>query len=187
MKDAIKFGLKAFFGGCLGCLGVISIVLIFVLVLGLIFGTQVAGGVSTFLQSIPNIISQGLSPLSGIIPGLPNTSTTVGPVLPMEVYLTIGENPNNKHITSFSTAQIKQIYFWVKAPKEAAISFTLQLTQPDKNKTQFGPEFRSDPTGKQVNCGQFGVTVPSTGSYKLEVIPNGISTAAGSVDFKVTG
>ncbi len=187
MKDAIQFGLKAFFGGCLGCLGVISVMLVFVLVLGLIFGPQVAGGISTFLQSISNIISQGLSPLSGIVPGISGNSTTIGPVPPMEVYLTIGENPNNKHITSFSTAQTKQIYFWVKAPKEAAISFSLLITQPDKNKTQFGPEFKSDPTGKSVNCGQFGATAPSTGSYKLEVIPNGTSTAAGSVDFKVTG
>jgi hypothetical protein len=187
MKDAIKFGFKAFFGGCLGCLGVISVMLVFVLVLGLIFGPQVAGGISTFLQSIPNIISQGLSPLSGIIPGMPGNSTTLGPVPPMEVYLTIGDNPNNKHVITFSTAQTKQIYFWVKAPKDAAISFTLLITQPDKTKTQFGPEFKSDPSGKSVNCGQIGVTAPSTGNYKLEVIPNGTSTAAGSVDFKITG
>ena len=187
MKEALKFGLKAFFGGCLGCLGVLSVVLIFILVLGLIFGPQVAGGISTFLQSIPGIISQGLSPLSGIIPGLPGNSTTVGPVPPMEVYLTIGDNPNNKHVTSFSTAQAKQVYFWVQAPKDAAVSFTLLITQPDKNKIQFGPEFKTDVTGKPVNCGQFGDTVPSKGSYKLEVIPNGTSTAAGSVDFKVTG
>lgn len=187
MKEAFNFGLKAFFSGCLGCLGVLSVVLIFVLILGLIFGPQVAGGISTFLQSIPGIISQGLSPLSGIIPGVPGNSTTVGPVPPMEVYLTIGDNPNNKHITSFSTAQTKQVYFWVKTPKEATISFTILITQPDNNKMQFGPEFKSDPSGKPVNCGQFGITAPSAGSYKLEVIPNGTTTAAGSVDFKVTG
>jgi hypothetical protein len=187
MKDAIKFGFKAFFGGCLGCLGVISVVLIFVVALGLIFGPQVAGGISTFLQSIPGIISQGLSPLSGIIPGLSDNATTIGPVPPMEVYLTIGENPNNKHITTFSAAQSKQAYFWVKAPKETSISFSLLITQPDKNKTQFGPEFKSDSTGKPINCGKFGDTAPSVGSYKLEIIPKGTSSAAGSVDFKVTG
>jgi hypothetical protein len=187
MKDAINFGFKAFFGGCLGCFGVISVVLIFVVVLGLIFGPQVAGGISTFLQSIPGIISQGLSPLSGIIPGMSGNSTTVGPVPPMEVYLTIGDNPNNKHITTFTAAQFKQVFFWVKAPKDANISFTMLITQPDKNKTQFGPEFKSDPTGKPVNCGQIGGAAPSAGSYKLEIIPKGTSTAAGSVDFKVTG
>lgn len=184
MKEALKFGLKAFFGGCLGCLGVLSMALIFVLAIVLIFGPQVAGGVSTFLQSIPGIISQGLSPLSGLMPG---NSANISPVPPMEVYLTIGENPNNKHITTLSAAQSKQVYFWVKAPKEAAISFTLLLTQPDKKNIQFGPEFKSDLTGKPVNCGQFGDMAPSAGNYKLEVIPNGSSIAAGSIDFKVTG
>jgi hypothetical protein len=184
MKEALKFGLKAFFGGCLGCLGVLSVMLIFILALGLIFGPQVAGGITTFLQSIPGMISQGLSPLSG---GLPGSSTNMSPIPPMEVYLTIGNKSDAKHITSFSAAQSKQVYFWVKAPKETAISFTLLITRPDKNKIQFGPEFKTDLSGKPVNCGQFGDTSPSAGSYKLEVIPKGTSTTAGSVDFKMTG
>ncbi len=185
MKEALKFGLKSFFGGCLGCLGVLSVMLILVLTLGLIFGPQVAGGISTFFQSIPGIISKGLSPLSGLMPGS-STNTNIGPIPPMEVYLTIGNNPDGKHVTTFSTAQAKQVNFWVQAPKDATIFFTLLITQPDKNQVQFGPEFKTDATGKPVNCGQFGGTAPSAGSYKLEVIPNGTSSASGSVDFKIT-
>jgi len=183
MKDAIKFGLKSFFGGCLGCLGVISVILILVVILGVIFGPQVAGGISTFLQSIPGMLSQGLSTLSG---GAPDNSTKIGPVPPMDVYLTIGNKSDAKHITSLSTAQSKQVYFWVQAPKDSAISFTLLITLPDKSQTQFGPEFKSDASGKAVNCGQFGSLIPVAGSYKLEVIPSGSSTSAGSTEFKVT-
>ena len=183
MKEALKFGLKSFFGGCLGCLGVISMILILVVILGLIFGPQLAGGISTFLQSIPGIISQGLSPLSG---GVPSSSTNMGQVPPMEVYLTIGKNADAKHITSFSTAQSKQVYFWVQAPKDTTINFTLLITLPDKSQTQFGPEFKSDASGKAINCGQFGDMKPIAGSYKLEVIPKGSSTSAGSIEFKVT-
>lgn len=183
MIDALKFGLKSFFGGCLGCLGVISVILILVVILGLIFGPQLAGGISTFLQSIPGILSQGLSPLSG---GGPGSSTNMGPVPPLEVYLTIGNKPDAKHITSFSVAQSKQVYFWVRAPKDTAINFTMLITQPDKRQIQFGPEFKSDVSGKPVNCGQFGDTTPIAGSYKLEVIPKGSSTSAGLIDFKVT-
>ena len=183
MKDALKFGLKAFFGGCLGCLGVISVILILVVLLGVIFGPQVAGGISTFLQSIPEMLSQGLSSLSG---GGPGSSTNIGPVPPMEVYLTIGNKSDAKHITSFSVAQSKQVYFWVRAPKDSTISFTLLISLPDKSQTQFGPEFKSDASGKAVNCGQFGNMTPTAGSYKLEVIPKGSSTSAGSIEFKVT-
>ena len=185
MKEALRFGLKSFFGGCLGCLGVLSMVLIFVLLLGLIFGPQVAGGISTFLQSIPGIISQGLSPLGGLFPGSTN-STNTGSIPPMEVYLTIGNNPDGKHVSTFSTAQAKQVNFWVQAPKDATVFFTLLITQPDKNKVQFGPEFKTSADGKPVNCGQFGDMLPGAGSYKLEAIPNGTSNAAGSIDFKIT-
>jgi hypothetical protein len=183
MKDALKFGLKAFFGGCLGCLGVISVILILVVIFGVIFGPQVAGGISTFLQSIPGIFSQSLSSFSG---GMLGNSTNIEPVPPMDVYLTIGNKSDAKHITSFSTTQSKQVYFWVQVPKDTAISFSLLITLPDKSQTQFGPEFKSDVTGKPVNCGQFGDMIPIAGNYKLDVIPKGNSTSASSIEFKVT-
>jgi hypothetical protein len=183
MKDALKFGLKAFFGGCLGCLGVISVVLILAVILGLIFGPQLMGGISNFFQSIPGMLSQGLSSLTG---GMPDSSTNMGPVPPMEVYLTLGNKSDAKHIDTFSVAQSKQVYFWVQAPKETAIAFSLLITMPDKSHIQFGPEFKSDPSGKPVNCGQFGNTTPAKGSYQLEVIPKGSSSSAGSIDFQIT-
>jgi len=183
MKEALKFGLKSFFGGCLGCLGALSVILILAVVLGLVFGPQLIGGISNLFQTIPGILSQGLSSLGG---GAPGSSINMGQVPPMEVYLTIGKNPDAKHITTFKAAQSKQIYFWVQAPKETAINFTLLITQPDKSQIQFGPEFKSDASGKPVNCGQFGDMTPIAGSYKLEVIPKGSSTSAGSIEFKVT-
>ena len=183
MKEALKFGLKSFFGGCLGCLGAFSVILILVLILSLVFGPSLMGGISTFLQSIPGMISQGFSPLSG---GMFGNSTNIGQVPPLEVFLTNGNNPDATHITSFSVTQSKKIYFWVRAPKDTAITFTLLITQPDKSQIQFGPDYKSDASGKPVNCGQFGSMTPVTGSYKLEAIPKGSSTSAGSIDFKVT-
>jgi len=183
MKDALMFGLKAFFSGCLGCLGALSLILILAVILSLVFGSQVIGGVSTFLQSIPGILSQNLSSITG---GAPGGSPTMGQVPPMEVYLTIGNKPDAKHITSFSVAQSKQVYFWVQPPKETSITFSLLITMPDKSQIQFGPDFKSDASGKPVNCGQFGDMTPPAGNYKLEAFPKGSSSAAGFIEFKVT-
>jgi hypothetical protein len=184
MKEALKFGLKSFFGGCLGCLGVISVVLILGVILGLIFGPQLTGGISSFLQSIPGMLSQGLSPIMG---GGPGNSIDIQQFPPMEAYLTIGNKSDAKHITTFSAGQSKQVYFWVQAPKDMAVDFELLISMPDKSQIQFGPGFKTDPSGKPVNCGQFGDMKLLAGTYKLEVKPKGSSASAGSIEFKVTG
>lgn len=184
MKDAFKFGLKAFFGGCLGCLGALSLVLIVVLLFGLVLGPKLLGSITPLFQSIQDSISHLIPSASGDS-GMTGPSVNQQSLPPMEVFLTMGNNPDGKHITSFSTGQTKQVYFWVRAPQGIAINFDLLMTLPDGKQTQFGPTFKTDASGKPINCGQFDSQAP-VGKYKLEVTSPGNSTSAGSVAFTIT-
>ena len=184
MKEALKFGLKAFFGGCLGCLGALSLMLIVVLLFGLVLGPKMMGGISTLFQSIQQSFSHLIPSLTSG-EGLLGPSGNQQPMPPMDVFLTMGNNPDGKHITSFNAGQTKQVYFWVSAPQGVAINFDLLITMPDGKQTQSGPTFKTDTSGKPVGCGQFDSQV-ATGNYKLDVTSLGSSTSAGSVVFTVT-
>lgn len=183
MKAAIRFGLKSYFGGCLGCLGVLSLVLVLAIILGVVVGPELMSGLPGILQAIPGMLMQGQSPLGGETPGGP---ANIGPVPPMEVFLTNGEDPEGQHITSFTKEQSSQVYFWVRTPKDTSIRFALSLTLPDGRKVQFGPPFLSDPSGNAVNCGQFGDADPLVGNYKLEAVPVGSLVSGGAIEFTIT-
>jgi len=187
MKEAVKFAIKAFFGGCIGCLGALSFVLVLLLILGLVFGPKIAGNITSLLQSLPTLFSQGLSSLPFGATGT-NPSTNPSNITPMEIFLTLGTNSDAKHITTFSAKQASQITFWVQAPQGASISFTLLLTLADGSQTQFGPTFKTATSGAALSCGHFSSQTPQVGSYKVMVIPDGSpsSAPAGSLDFKVT-
>jgi hypothetical protein len=182
VKNAFNFVFKAFFGGCFGCLGVMSLLLVVILIVGLVFGSSMLNGITTFLQSIPAMVTRGLSGLEGEVNGEAPASGSV-PI--MEVYLTNGDDPSTEHINEFSSSQYEQVRFWVRAPQGTSTSFTLLLTMPDRSQVQFGPEFSTDPSGEPVSCGHFGDQAPSAGDYKLEVMVSGNSASAGSVEFTV--
>jgi hypothetical protein len=65
------------------------------------------------------------------------------------------------------------------------MDFNLLLTMPDRGQVQFGPTFKTDPTGNPVSCGPFGDTAPQPGKYKLEVQLTGTSVTVGEVEFEV--
>jgi len=183
MKNAFKFILKAFFGGCFGCLGVFSIILVIILVLGLVFGPGLISNLDNFFQSIPGMLSKGISDIGS---SMEDTFTGSDLTSPFEVYLTSGDDPSADHVTTFSSTEYEQINFWVRAPQGAATSFTLLMTLPDRSQLQFGPEFQTDPSGQPVSCGQFGDFTPPAGDYKLEVMLPGMSTSAGAAEFSIT-
>ena len=193
--NATKFIMKSFFGGFFGCLGVLSLMVIFVLIIGLVFGQQLIGGTSSILESIPSILTQGQNlPLfgDGNITGEnlndKQSMTPMGPYVgaPIEVFLTMGNKPDGKRVISFTREESKQVSFWARSSESTPVQFEVLITMPDNSQTQFGPTFTTDPSGNPVNCGQFGVANPSAGSYRLEAIPLGSSSAAGVFDFTIT-
>lgn len=200
MKDGLKFGLKAYFGGCFGCLGALTTLLVLILVFTLVLGPTAMGSMTPLMQSFPSILSQGIpgmgapmqndadnmEQIAGTEAAPHNDGNSMQQTPLMEVYLTIGNDPGGKHITSFSSAQYEQIWFWVRSPQGTATTFTLLLTMPNKSQVQFGPQFSSDPSGEPVPCGQFGDQGPESGEYKLEVTTGKDSASAGAIEFTVT-
>jgi hypothetical protein len=116
--------------------------------------------------------------------GLVNQST-IQEIQSMEIFLTIGNNPYSEHITSFSADQYNNLFFWVSSPQGKNINFELLLTGPSGDTNQFGPIFRTDPSGKPTNCGQFGSNPPK-GNYILKLIPANNSAISKSLEFQVT-
>jgi|LDZU01.1.fsa_nt_gi hypothetical protein len=183
MKNAFKFCMKAYFGGCFGCLGALSFLLVLAIIFTLVLGPSIMNGISSFVQSISGIFNQGASFLGS---GNANTPLDMENLPVMEVFLTQGENPDSTHIETFKTADYKQIRFWVRAPEGTSLDFTLLLTLPDQSQVQFGPTFQTDPSGNPVSCGQFGDWSPQPGKYKLEVQLTSASVTVGEMEFEVT-
>lgn len=177
MKEFLKFGLKAYFGGCFGCLGSISILLVLMLAFGLVFGSRF----TSLIQSLPALFSQGLPSLGGKNAFAANPAE----IKPMEIFLTLGNNPDAGHLTSFKVSQYKQIYFWVRSAQVDPVNFTLLMTLPDGNQHQFGPDFKTAGANQPTPCGQFGDQAPQIGQYKIEVVPVGSSNSVGSVTFTI--
>ncbi len=183
MKNAFKFCVKSYFGGCIGCFGALSFLLILVLVFALVLGPSIMNGVSSFMQSLSGIFGQGMS-----LPGFGSTNTPIDmenlPVV--EVFLTQEDNPDAAHIETFQSDNYKQIRFWVRAPEGTSMDFTILLTLPDQSQVQFGPTFQTDPNGNPVSCGQFGDWVPQPGKYKLEAQVTNENITVGVMEFEVT-
>ena len=77
---AIKYVLKAYFGGCFGCLGVLTAVIILLLVFAITLGPQALSMLQSIqLPSIP--FAQGISPMS--------TSSAMSPTAQPDCYTNI--------------------------------------------------------------------------------------------------
>ncbi|MCX6072118.1 MAG: hypothetical protein NTU91_14900 [Chloroflexi bacterium] len=86
VKAAVKYALKAFFGGCFGCLGALSGTIVLLLVLAITLGPRAMGIVQGIhLPSIPSLLAPGTSP-SG--QGTPPMGTPGGSA-PTDCYTTI--------------------------------------------------------------------------------------------------
>jgi len=63
--SAIKFLIKAYFGGCFGCLGALTLVVILGLIITIVFGPSLASA----LPNIPGMLFPGGLGLDSLIPG----------------------------------------------------------------------------------------------------------------------
>lgn len=182
MKNAFKFILKAFFGGCIGCFGALTFLLMLALVISLVFGPSIINNANSLLDSLSHSLNQ-LMPFSES--GTFNTEIDMENLPVFEVYLTSGDDPGAAHVESFSTDEYQDVWFWVRAPEGTALQFELLLTMPDRGQVQFGPTFNTDPSGNPRSCGQFGDFAPDPGSYKLEAQIAGTSVTVGVAEFEV--
>jgi hypothetical protein len=193
MKNIFKFILKAFFGGCIGCMGALTTMVVIIVILGLIFGPALVKGVTSFTQSIPEKLSQGVNSVMSSLGEGGKSSTPESPSssqsqaqnsFQAELYLTLENKPDAEHITQFTTAQSTKVYFWVKVPQGIAVSFKLKITFPNGSQQDFGPGFSTDPNGDPVPVGQFG-SQAFTGNYRLEMFVPGSDLPVGKVEFTV--
>lgn len=183
MKNAFKFIIKAYFGGCIGCFGALSFLLILLLVIALVLGPSIMNNANSLIQSFTHSLNQVIP-----LPGSGNSNANIDMEnLPIfEVFLTEKNSPDSAHVDSFPAADYKNVRFWVRAPEGQTIDFTLLLTMPEQGQVQFGPTFKTDSTGNPLSCGQFGDTAPQPGKYKLEAQLAGTSVTVGETLFEVT-
>lgn len=188
---AIKFLLKAYFGGCFGCLGVLSAVIILIVVFALTLGPQVLGALQGIqLPAIPLPSGPG-GPPSGP-PGGPGTPLTPAPtptgtLPPIEVWFTKENRPDAEHITTFKFGGLQDVtaYIWAKGPKGANVAFEMWIVFPDGKRERFGPpnqQFRTNPDGNPVGTGTGGPP-PMKGTFKLEAVIG--TTTVGSTTITV--
>ncbi len=193
MKNALEFGLKSFFAGCLGMLGAISMVVAAVVIFGLIFRSQIQGlqeDTAGMFQSIPDMLSEGLSGMDEEDNSMDEeASTNSGNAEELQnlfVYLTEGEHPDNQKLTTFSKGQATNISIWVKSPTDSQIKFTLELIMPDGTKHPLEQEFDTDPSGDAVFCGKLNLPESLVGDYALKASPIGSSLPPGTLQFNIT-
>ena len=198
MQDAVEFGLKSFFAGCLGCMGACTLLLVGFLVVGLVFQPQLQNMQESFTQSLQDLIPQGGPPGSGGPPtdqqsggmdqpenqpqGMDQGSPPSHPV----IFLTRGENPQSEWINSFQKAEADNIYLWVRNPQGLTTDFKLMVTIPDGEQVQFGPVFTTDPAGNPINCGHLSSENLPTGTFKIRMLPTDGSQPLAGTQFMVT-
>jgi hypothetical protein len=193
MKNALEFGLKSFFAGCLGMLGAISMVVAAAVIFGLIFKSQIQGlqkDTAGMFQSIPDMLSEGLSGMdeedNSMAEEAPTNSENTGELPGLFVYLTEGEHPDNQKLTTFSKGQATNISIWVKSPIDPQIKFNLEIILPDGTKHPLTEEFDTDPSGDAVFCGKLNLPESLVGDYVLKASPIGSSLPAGTLQFNIT-
>jgi len=193
MKNALEFGLKSFFAGCLGMLGAISMVVAAAVIFGLIFRSQIQGlqeDTAGMFQSIPDMLSEGLSGMDEEDNSMDEeASTNSGNAEELQnlfVYLTEGEHPDNQKLTTFSKGQATNISIWVKSSTDPQIKFTLELIMPDGTKHPLEQEFDTDPSGDAVFCGKLNLPESLVGDYALKAFPIGSSLPPGTLQFNIT-
>jgi hypothetical protein len=193
MKNALEFGLKSFFAGCLGMLGAISMFVAAAVIFGLIFKSQIQGlqeDTAGMFQSIPDMLSEGLSGMdeedNSMDEEAPTNSENAGELPGLFVYLTEGEHPDNEKLTTFSKGQDTNISIWVKSPIDPQIKFNLEIILPDGTKHPLTEEFDTDPSGDAVFCGKLNLPESLVGDYVLKASPIGSSLPAGTLQFNIT-
>lgn len=183
-KDVGRFGIKSFFGGCIGCLGAwvttVTIILLASLIFGSVFYTSVEKLINNLSTEIPAILQGAKGPFSMGQASIPPTPTGSLPAL--TIFATKGSDPTSKAITVISQSESPQVYFWVKTGKGINVSFILWITTPDGNSNQFGSLYTTRSDGSPLNCGRWG-TAAKPGEYKIQAFIG--STVVGDFTFDV--
>lgn len=136
-----------------------------------------------YLSTLLFVLGCGLPNLITLRPTVPAETLTGLP--PMEIYITLGNDPDAEHATRVAESQVPQMHFWVRGQGNYQIPFTLILTMPDQDRLQYGPDFQTDPNGQPVSCGS--MTLPLTpGDYRLEVVISGFEAPNSIFEFSVT-
>jgi len=199
MRDALEFGVKSFFAGCLGCLGAITITVVVVLGFGLVFKSKIQNvqtDITDSLQSIPEALSHGPPGMAGQQPGTGSEEPGMEEEASQQpapkdnpslfIFLTAGENPEGQKVNTFTRDQAKNVAIWVQSPPETQVPFRLELTIPDGTNYPFGEEYKSDPSGKPVMCGKLDAPDPPTGTYTLKAFPGNSPDPTGAMQFTIT-
>jgi hypothetical protein len=193
---AIKFLLKAYFGGCFGCLGVLSAVIALIVLFGLTLGPQVLSALQGIqLPPLPIPSGPGVPPgeppggFPSGPPGSPGTMTTpaptpTGPLPQLAIWAT---TENRVDAPSATTVKIEtnRLYVWVKGPKGASVSFDVWITMPTGKKERFGPTgvFVTNSDGSPMSAGSMTDLPPMKGIFKLEAVIG--TTVVGSTTITV--
>lgn len=184
IKDVGRFGLKSFFGGCVGCLGAwvttVLIILLASLIFGSVFYNSIVNLVNNLSQEIPALLQGAKGPFSMGQASIPPTPTGSLPAL--TIYATKGDDSKAKAITVISQSESARTHFWVKTEKEISTSFILWITTPDGSSNQFGGLFTTNMDGSPLSCGRWG-TAAKPGEYKMQAFIG--STLVGEFKFNV--
>ena len=184
IKNIGQFGLKAFFGGCVGCLGAWVTTVILILLASLIFGSvfynSVVNMVNNLTTEIPALLQGAKGPFSMGQSSMPATPTGTLPAL--VVYVTKGEDPQGKPLTNIAQSESPQTFFWVKTEKGVSTPFILWMTTPEGSANQFGSVFTTKTDGTSRGCGRFA-TQAQVGEYKVQAFVG--STIVGELKFTV--
>lgn len=199
MRDALEFGVKSFFAGCLGFLGAISMAVVAAVLLGLVFQSQIRDlqtNISGSFQSIPDKFNQGSpdggdeSPSTGDASGMEeeasNEPGNAGDMPGLFVYITEGAHPDNPKLTTLTKEQAANVSIWVKSSAESSEKFGVEITIPDGTKHRYEQEFYTDPSGNAVVCGKLDLADPQVGTYILEAFPLGSSIVNSIIEIEIT-
>ena len=184
LKNIGQFGVQAFFGGCIGCFGAwvttVTIILLASLIFGSVFYNSVVNAVNSLSKEIPAILQGAKGPFSMGQSSMPATPTGTLPAL--VVYITNGEDPQGKPLTTMTQSESPQTFFWVKTEKGVNTSFILWMTTPEGSSNQFGYVFTTKTDGSPRSCGRFA-TQAQVGEYKVQAFIG--STVVGELKFTV--
>lgn len=174
MNNALEFGLKSFFAGCLGCLGACCLLAVVALGGALVFKPQL----DKLGQGLTSTMEQALQAGPAAVPdhppdsapsrGQPQEGPRDGPAQHI-IYLTKGEDPQSDWVHNFPRSQADNVYLWVANPPEETQKFVVMVTLPDGQQVQFGPEFTPQPSGEPLKCGHLSSENLPTGQFRAGV------------------
>ncbi len=195
MRDALEFGIKSFFAGCLGFLGVITMLVFAAGLFGLVFQSKIQNlqtEISGKFQSVPDMLSQGFlgegdeDPDPGEDSSMEEGSEDTGEQPGLFIFITEGEHPDNEKLTTLTKGQAANVSVWVKSLAESPVSFILEITMPDGTKHPFGQKYTTDPSMDALFCGALDLVDPPPGDYILQAFREGNSIAVSTFDFNIT-